>query len=246
MKRQKLQNQWILGVLGMAMAVMLWSVAAPVRAATGTITFSTAAGSSFNEAGFNVSSFWVQNGSDQGGHLHVFGGVENHHFQGNNARQGLIISALDNSSFNLCSIDATLTGSFNNPNLEVGTAFPSLNPGNAVPGYTQIPVPGGTILITGFDNVTTLYITSQSSHTWDNIVLCESSTVSTFVVTFNFEDENNWDSSIAHISCNGGLPLTSDSAPLMDDDSVTFVLEFPDAGAGVTDCDVWVDDVNIF
>jgi hypothetical protein len=141
------------------------------------ITFAVdTSGTSFNEGGFNVSSFWVQDGQVVSPHLHVFGGMEQHHFQGNNARQGLVITALDGGTFGLCSIDVRQAGAGTNTNLELGTAAPSLNPGNAVPGYTQIPVAntGGfvTVPITGFDNVTIVYITSQASQSWDNIALC--------------------------------------------------------------------------
>jgi len=158
--------------LGPLLLAVLFAGSAPARAASGNITFSPGGSPSFIEAGFLVGSFWVQTGNNFGGHLHVSGGVENHHWQGNNARQGLFITALDGSSFNLCSIDVAPFGFQSiNRDLEVGTAFPSLNPGNAVPGYAQFPG-AGTIAITGFDNLTGVYITSQSGQQWDNVLFC--------------------------------------------------------------------------
>jgi hypothetical protein len=66
----------------------------------------------------------------------------------------------------------------------------------------------------------------------------------TFVVDFNFDDDNPMDpASVAHISCNGGLPLTSEQ-DVVHGSVITFVLDFPAEGAGTTDCDIWVDGVS--
>ena len=64
-----------------------------------------------------------------------------------------------------------------------------------------------------------------------------------FVVDFGFSDGNNLDTSVARISCTGGLPLTSQQ-DVQHDSTITFVLDFPDEGAGTSDCDIWVDDVS--
>ena len=69
------------------------------------------------------------------------------------------------------------------------------------------------------------------------------SPLTTFDVNFSFDDGNNVAGSVAHISCNGGLPLTNEQE-VMDGDTITFVLEFPEEGAGDTDCEIWVDDVS--
>lgn len=89
---------------------------------------------------------------------------------------------------------------------------------------------------------------------WDSICVSEAfdmceitadgSAVATFVLEFNFDDGNDWDTTIAHISCTGGLPLTSESRPIGHGNTITFVLQFPEEGAGDTECDVWVDDVS--
>ena len=159
----------------MALAVYGVLTASPAHAQT--ITFNTGGRFSFNEAGFNIASFWVQSGfTVPASHLHVDGGVENHHWQTDNGRQGLIITKIGGGTFSFSSIDVKQFGTqSNNTNLEMGTFAPSTNPGNAIPGYTQFPIAntGGivTVPITGFDNITILYITSQSSQMWDNIVL---------------------------------------------------------------------------
>ncbi|MBR9787089.1 MAG: hypothetical protein GYB40_04055 [Vibrionaceae bacterium] len=169
------------GLLRIALAFSIMGGVTSVNAAQGVITFDNSTSSSFNQDGFNVSGFWVENGSNIGGHLHVSNGVENHHFQGNNARQGLIITALDGSAFSLCSVDVKgLNSSANSHDLEIGTTFPPLSPGDTLPGYVNYPAPVGvftTVPISGFNNITTLYITSQSSQQWDNVVLNCSITV---------------------------------------------------------------------
>ncbi len=69
------------------------------------------------------------------------------------------------------------------------------------------------------------------------------STWAEFIVDFSFNDGNNVDGSTAYISCTGGLPLESSQA-VVDGSEVTFVLEFPEAGADSTLCDIWVDGVG--
>lgn len=75
------------------------------------------------------------------------------------------------------------------------------------------------------------------------LAMAQTTAFTTFVVDFDFDDGNNVDGTTVYISCSGGLPLTSDRA-VMDNDVVTFVLEFPEEGAGDTDCDIWVDGVS--
>ncbi len=65
----------------------------------------------------------------------------------------------------------------------------------------------------------------------------------TFVVDFNFEDGNDWDTSVARISCNGGLPLNNQQV-VSNGSTITFVLTFADAGAGAEECVITVDPVS--
>ncbi len=75
------------------------------------------------------------------------------------------------------------------------------------------------------------------------LAMAGTTALTTFVVDFHFDDNNDWDSSVVNISCNGGLPLMSEG-DVVDDTVLTFVLEFPEEGAGSTDCDIWVDAVS--
>ena len=75
------------------------------------------------------------------------------------------------------------------------------------------------------------------------LAMAGTTALTTFVVDFGFDDGNDWDSSVVNISCNGGLPLMSEG-DVVDGTVLTFVLEFPEEGAGLTDCDIWVDAVS--
>jgi len=76
------------------------------------------------------------------------------------------------------------------------------------------------------------------------LAMAQTTAVTTFEVDFEFNDSNDWDSTVAHISCNGGLPLTNEQ-DVENGSVITFVLEFAQAGdIGNTDCDIWVDDVS--
>jgi len=89
---------------------------------------------------------------------------------------------------------------------------------------------------------------------WDGIcvtaafAMCEidetDSSVATFELNIQFDDNNEWDTTIAHISCTGGLPLANESRPIGDGSTNTFVLQFPEEGAGDTECHIWVEDVS--
>jgi hypothetical protein len=65
----------------------------------------------------------------------------------------------------------------------------------------------------------------------------------TFTVDFNFEDFNDWDTTMARISCNGGLPLENQQV-VRHGSTLTFVLTFADEGVGVSECVIKVDDVS--
>ena len=65
----------------------------------------------------------------------------------------------------------------------------------------------------------------------------------TFTVDFNFEDFNDWDETVARISCNGGLPLNNQQ-DVRNGSTITFVLTFPDEGIGAAECVITVDPVG--
>jgi hypothetical protein len=65
----------------------------------------------------------------------------------------------------------------------------------------------------------------------------------TFTVDFDFVDGNDSDETIARIACTGGLPLNNQQV-VRHDSVITFVLDFPDEGAGITECAITVDPVS--
>jgi hypothetical protein len=64
----------------------------------------------------------------------------------------------------------------------------------------------------------------------------------TFQVDFNFEDGNDWDETMARISCTGGLPLDNQQV-VRHGSELNFVLTFADEGPGLAECFITIDDV---
>ena len=65
----------------------------------------------------------------------------------------------------------------------------------------------------------------------------------TFTVDFNFEDFNDWDETMARISCTAGLPLENQQV-VRNGSTITFVLTFADEGVGLAECVITVDPVS--
>ena len=174
-----------------ALAAMLFMAPAATEAAVITFTSPVAPGpaaeltagsETFTEAGFDVEAFWALNtgaptGAFTGGHFHNNANNEEQHFNGANELQGLFVEQVGEGAFGAVSIDYTVRGGgningFPGPQVYilVGTAF---NPTASVASqFTAFAVAGsGTLNISGFGNVGSLFISSSSSVSFDNLVV---------------------------------------------------------------------------
>ena len=174
-----------------ALSAMLFMAPAATEAAVITFTSPVTPGpvaeltggsETFTEAGFDVEAFWATGvgsggGSYTAGHFHNTANNEEQHFNGNTDLQGLMIEQVGEGAFGAVSLDYAVRGGgnidgFPGPQVYIliGTAF---NPtGTAASQFTAIPVSGsGTLNIAGFGNVTSLFISSSASVTFDNITL---------------------------------------------------------------------------
>jgi hypothetical protein len=147
----------------------------------------------FTQDGAYVESFWAdQIGSPAGfftaGHFHIGiagpgqGFFEGQHWNGFNQLQGFFVEAADGSPFSLQSLQfrvrstnpqiagfssgstsVLLSTSFD-PDFTVASQFTAFNVGGTSSTFSTLP-------ITGFENVTRVFIASSSSVDFDNIVL---------------------------------------------------------------------------
>jgi hypothetical protein len=93
-------------------------------------------------------------------------------------------------------------------------------------------------------NIKRAFLVLAAALLMPGLAMAGTTAFATFNVTLDFDKGNNWDSSFMHIDCDGGLPLSNDSATgLEDGDDVDFILEFPEAGEGTTNCYIWADAV---
>jgi hypothetical protein len=136
-------------------------------------------GQAFVQDGYVVQSFWYDPPQIPAphwteAHLHAQdlgdgNWAEAHHFQGDGARQGVRIRRQDGQAFSLEGIDYRDAST----PFEIGTtAVASITP-PSVDGYTAFPVTESSSLqslqISGFSNVTEVWITMAQSGIWDNI-----------------------------------------------------------------------------
>ena len=137
----------------------------------------------FTQAGFDVEAFWAFGtgtpaGGFVGGHFHNVSSDEQQHFNGATDLQGLFIEQAGEGAFGAVSLEYSVSGGGGNINefpgpqvyILLGTAFDPT--GTVASQFTAIPVSGsGTLNIAGFGNITSLFISSSSSVTFDTITL---------------------------------------------------------------------------
>ncbi len=93
-------------------------------------------------------------------------------------------------------------------------------------------------------NIRRAFLVLAAALLMPGLAMAGTTAFATFNVEMHFQDNNNWFAADVHMDCDGGLPLDSDSAaPLEDGDDVDFILEFPQAGEGITNCHIYSDDV---
>lgn len=144
----------------------------------------------FTQDGMFVESFWALNIGSIGAfftaHFHIgtdtgsTGNVERQHFNGINELQGFFIERTDGMPFSLSSLDFRVrdTNSINgfsssdvqvllstdfDPMQTVVSQFTPFSVGTGAPSF-------GTVLVTGFDNVTGVFISSSASVSFDNVI----------------------------------------------------------------------------
>ncbi len=141
--------------------------------------------STFVESGVAVEAFWATSigspsGSFTGGHFHG-AGTESQHFNGSDQLQGFFLESADGTPFDLVSLDyrVSSTGSINGyspSNVQI-LLSPTFNPTQSVAAqFTGVGVGGSvmssfvTLPVTGFTNLTRVFIASSASVVFDNIV----------------------------------------------------------------------------
>lgn len=136
--------------------------------------------------GLHVEAFWRTGTSFVPGHFHFVadglgtGNVESQHFNTLSDLQGFFIENLDGSAFSLASLDYRVSGTtsisgFSSADVKVliATDFdPAQSVANQFTAFS-VGLPSSsyaTLLVTGFENVTRVYIASSASVRFDNIV----------------------------------------------------------------------------
>jgi len=143
----------------------------------------------FTEDGMWVEGFWFNGGigtpspSQPSGHLHeatVNYEYEKQHYNGLDQLQGLYIERIDGGTFSLLSLDYSIrnTSSIvgfnsNDVNILITTSFdPTHTVASEFTGFSVGNIIGGpfqTLPISGFENVTSVFISSSASVNFDNI-----------------------------------------------------------------------------
>jgi hypothetical protein len=157
-------------------------------------TTSGTLGQQFVQGDFTIQTFWTDltgspSGNHIGGHFHVFnaGGVgnsgnsENQHFNDFDELQGLVITRTDNAAFSLQSLRTLVQGTTSingyaptDVKLLLATSF---NPTQSVSSQftaVSLGLPSGIWspqAISGFGNVTQIFISSSATVSFDDINL---------------------------------------------------------------------------